>query len=76
MIEDQYMDQTEKIETNQEKSKIQAGYVETKDHEKPNKSPRRVNEGRGVDCLKMKFGGKTYDTQITTSTGEKKNIYV
>ena len=48
--------------------------METKERENTNTRPRMVNAGKGVDCLEMKFGGKTYYTKFTTSTGENKNI--
>ena len=45
--------------------------MEDKDCENMNTIPRRSNAGKGVDHLKMKFGGKKYDTQFT-STGKKR----
>ena len=67
------MDQPEEIETNQYEREIEAGYLETKEQENTNTRPRRANSGKGVERPEMKFGGKTYDTQFTNSTGEKKN---
>ena len=59
---------------NQYEREIEARDLETKDRENTNTSPRRANARNGVERLGMKFGGKEYDTQFTTSTGEKKNI--
>ena len=47
--------------------------METKEHEDTKTRPRRLNTGKGVERLEMKFGGKKYDTQFT-STGKNKNI--
>ena len=43
----------------------EASNVEPKDRENTKKRPRRENEGKGVESLKMKFGGKKYGTQST-----------
>ena len=48
--------------------------METKERENMNTIPRRVNSGKDVDHLKMKFGGKKYDTHFT-STGKRKIFY-
>ena len=50
--------------------------METKERENTNTSPRRANAGKGVERLEMKFGGKTYDTQFATSTGERKKYFM
>ena len=50
--------------------------METKERENTNTSPRRANAGKGVERLEMKFGGKTYDTQFATSTGERKKCFM
>ena len=50
--------------------------METKESENKNTRIRRANVGKGVERLYMKFGGKTYDTQLTTSTGEKKKYFM
>ena len=76
MIEYEDMEQPEEVETNQDERKIEAGYMEAKYRENTNTSPRRANAGKGVERLEMKFGGKTYDTQFTTSTGEKKKHFM
>ena len=73
-IEDEDMEQPEEIEKNQDDREMEAGYLETKERENKNTSPRRSNTGKWVERLKMKFGGKTYGTQLKTSTGEKKKI--
>ena len=70
------MEKSEDIETNQDDREIEAGYLETKDRENKNTSPRRVNSGKGVERLEMNSGGKTYDTQFTTIIGEKKRHFM
>ena len=50
--------------------------METKDHENTNTNPIRVNVLKEVERLDMNFGGKIYDTQFTTSTGEKKKYFM
>ena len=40
-----------------------------------NTRTRRENAGKGAERLAIEFGGKTYDTQFTTSTGEK-NFFI
>ena len=72
MIEDGDMELTEEIEENKDVRVIEAGDLETNERENTNTSPRRANVGKGVERLKMKFGGKTYDTQFTTSTEKKR----
>ena len=74
MIEDEEMEQPEDIETNQDEREIESGDLETKERKNTNTIPRRANTRKGVERLKMKFGGKTYDTPFTTIT-EKKKIY-
>ena len=74
MIEDEDMDQPEEIEKNQDMREIELWDLETKDHKNTNKSPIRENAGKGIERLGMNFGDKTYDTQFTTRTGEKKNM--
>ena len=49
--------------------------MKTKERENTNTRPRMDNVGKGVERLEIKFGGKTYDTQFTTSTGEKKYFF-
>ena len=49
--------------------------METNESENINTRTRRDNKEKGVDCIKMKFGGGEYDTQFATSTGEKKKIF-
>ena len=66
------MRQPEEIETNQDDREIEARYMETEECENTNIRKRRANSGKGVERLKMKFGGKTYDTQFTTSTEKKR----
>ena len=68
------MEQPEEIETNQNESKIESGYVETNEHENMNTRTIRANARKGVEHPNMKFGGKTYDTQFTTSTVKKKTF--
>ena len=46
MIEDEDTEQPEEIETNQHEREIEAGNVETKDHENTNIRPRRANTGK------------------------------
>ena len=73
------MEQTEEVEEyqddyapiNQDEIKIEASDMDTKDRKNTNTIPRRVNAGRGVERLNIKFGGKKYDTQFT-STGKKR----
>ena len=48
--------------------------METKDNENTNTTTRRANIGKWVECLKMKLGWETYDTQFTTSNEKNKNI--
>ena len=72
MIEDEDMEQPR----NQYEREIEAGYLETKKRENTNTRPRRANTGKGVECLKMNFGGKTYDNKLTTSTGENKKYFM
>ena len=43
--------------------------METWECENTNTRPIRSNVRKGVEQLEMKFGGKTYNTQLTTSTG-------
>ena len=50
--------------------------METKEREKGIKIPIRGNTGKGVERLKMKCGGGKYDTQLTTSAGEKKKGFM
>ena len=47
--------------------------MEAKECENKNTRPRIANAGKSGERLKLKFGGKKYDTQFT-STGMKKNI--
>ena len=47
--------------------------MESKERENTNTSLRISNTGNVFECLDMKFGGKKYETQLT-STGKKKNI--
>ena len=63
------MEQPEEIEINQDEREIEAGDLETKERENTNTRPRRDNAGKGVERLEIKFGGKTYDTQFSASTG-------
>ena len=72
MNEDEDMEQPEDTEINQDEREIEAVYLETKERENTNTIPRRANAGKMVECLEMKFGGKTYDTQLSTRTGEMK----
>ena len=65
---EEYKDDDAQI--NQDESKIEAIFIETKERENRNKMPRRANSGKGADRLNMKFGGSKYDTQFT-STGNK-----
>ena len=46
--------------------------METKDSENMNTRPIRANTGKGVERLEMKFGGKKYDTQFTSSRKKRK----
>ena len=75
MIEDEDMEQPEQIDKNQYEKEIKIGYLETKQLKNKNKIPRRDNVGNGVEHIKMKFGGKTYDTQLTTRTEGKGKIF-
>ena len=43
MIQDEDMDQPEKIETNKDEIEIEAGDLETRDSENTNTRPRRAN---------------------------------
>ena len=45
--------------------------METKEIENTNIRPRKANYRKEVDRVKIKSRGKTYDTQFTTSTGER-----
>ena len=76
MVEDEDMERPEEIETNKDEREIEAGDMETKERENTNTSPRSSNAGKRVEHLEMKFGGKTYDAQLTTSTGEKKKYFM
>ena len=67
MIEDEDMEQPKEIERNQDEIEIEEGDLETKECENTNTRPRRSNTRKGVERLEMDFGGKTYDTQFTTS---------
>ena len=49
--------------------------METKEHEDTKTRPRRPNTGKGVERLEMKFGGKKYDTQFT-STGNMRKYFM
>ena len=49
--------------------------METKERKNTNTRQRRTNPGKGVDSLKMKFWGKKYDTQFT-STGKKTKYFM
>ena len=53
---------------------IEEGYLENKEHEKK-KRPGTANTGKGVERPETKFGKKTYNTELTTITGETKNIF-
>ena len=70
------MEQQEEIETNQYEREIEPGHMRNNERENTNTRPRRSNAGKWVEILEMNFGGKTYDTQFTTSTGEKKQFYI
>ena len=50
--------------------------METKERENTKTRRRRANTGKRSESLEMKFGGKTYDTQFTTSTREKKQYFL
>ena len=50
--------------------------METKESENTNTRPGRANAGKRVDRLEMKFGGESYNTQFTTSTGEKEKYFM
>ena len=76
MIEYEDMEQPEEIETNQNESKIESGYVETNEHGNMNTRTIRANAGKGVEHPNMKFGGKTYDTKFANSTGKKKKYFM
>ena len=52
----------QKIQKNQDEREIEAGDLETKERENRNTRTRRYNAKKGVERLKIKFGGKTYDT--------------
>ena len=71
MIEDEDMEQPEDIERNQDNREIEAGDLETNELENTNTRPRKANYRKEVDRVKIKSRGKTYDTQFTTSTGER-----
>ena len=49
--------------------------METNERENTSKSPRISNAGKSVECIKMKFGGKKYDIQFS-STGKKKRYFI
>ena len=76
MIEDEDMKQPEEIETNKDNREIEVGYLETNEREKKNTRPRRANAGKWVERLEMNLGGKTYDTQFTTRTRQKKKDFM
>ena len=59
------------VPVDQYEIQTEAVYMETNARENTNKKPRREDSGKGVEHLDMKFGGKKYDTQFT-STGNKK----
>ena len=69
------MEQPKEIETNQYEREIEAGDMETKEYEKKNINPRRANTGKVVEHLVKKFGEKTYDTQLNTSTWDNKKRF-
>ena len=50
--------------------------MKTKERENTNTRPRRDNTKKGIERLDMKFGGKTYDTQLTTSTGDGEKYFM
>ena len=47
-IEGEDIDQLEEREKNQDESKIEARYMETKEHENTNTIPRRANAEKGL----------------------------
>ena len=49
--------------------------METKGRENTITRPRRANTGKVIDSLDIKFGGKKYDTQFT-STGKKRKHFM
>ena len=76
MIGDEDMEKPKEIETNQDEIEIEAGDLETKDRESKNTRPIMANAGKGFERLEINFGGKTYDTQFTISTGEKNKYFM
>ena len=74
------MEQPEEVEEyhnddaqiNQCESKIKASYMETKQRENTNTNPRRQNAGKVVKHLQMKFGGKKYNNQFTSTSKKRK----
>ena len=50
--------------------------MENKELKNKNTRPRRANTVKGVERSKIQFGGETYDTKFTTSTGEKKKYFM
>ena len=49
--------------------------METKERKNTNTRPIRLNAGKGVECLEMKFRGNKYYTQFT-STGRKIKYFI
>ena len=74
MIEDEDMEQPEEIETNQDEREIEAGDLETKEHEHTNTRPRRANARKGVDCLKIKLRGGNMTLNSPPALEKRKNI--
>ena len=64
------MEQPEELETDQYEIEIEADYLDSKEFENTNTRPKRANTEKGVERLKIKFGGKINYTQFTTRTGE------
>ena len=68
------MEIPEEIETNQYEREIEARDLETRERENTNTRPRRANVGKGVDCLKMNFGGGNMTLNSPPALEKRKNI--
>lgn len=77
-IEQLYVVQDCKVDTDDQEDPLdknkqitaETSNIETKEDENTNKRARRVNSGKGVERIEMKFLVKKYDTQFT-NTGRK-----
>ena len=74
MIEDEYMEKPEDIESNQHERKMEAVDLEKNEREKTNKRLRRVNSGMGLSASKLGLELKHMTLNSPPALGRRKHI--